>query len=230
MVLRPGSRRRGGRPNHPRRTKSIVAPSALASGVRFAAGLAVVTGAAAAFAVVFRASLEAMYLRLYGFDNIVDSIAALPRWLRLMVPIAAALLAGSLARLRTPHAHGVSNVMEAIALGRAQSRQFLECGVVAAVGAAAPLILWATKRGSRCDSEHPWSTEVGRRQHPELAVDQHHHVSCDVLGVAGANDRENASRQQRLRVPEQRFDRFIVANLYAQHPLRLLRCRHVILQ
>ena len=91
-----------------------------ASRFRFSFGLVLVTIGAGAFAVAFRASLTALYRTLYGADNIVDSIAGLPAWLRLMVPIAAAALAGSIARLRGARAQGVSNVMEAIALGRVQ--------------------------------------------------------------------------------------------------------------
>jgi CIC family chloride channel protein len=70
--------------------------------------------------VVFRASLTTVYRAFYGADNIVDSIARLPPWLRLMVPIAAAAAAGTIARIRSSRTQGVSNVMEAIALGRVQ--------------------------------------------------------------------------------------------------------------
>ena len=95
-------------------------PARVATRARFVAGLIVVTVGAAAFAVVFRASLAAVYQLLYGADNVVDSIARLPWWLRLLVPIGAAALAGGIASLRTERTQGVSNVMEAIALGRVQ--------------------------------------------------------------------------------------------------------------
>jgi CIC family chloride channel protein len=88
--------------------------------LRFILGLVLVTIGAGAFAVAFRASLTAVYRTLYGADNVVDSIAGLPPWLRLAVPVAAAAVAGSIARLRGSRAQGVSNVMEAIALGRVQ--------------------------------------------------------------------------------------------------------------
>ena len=96
------------------RSADVVAP------LRFAVGLALVTVGAGVFAVAFRASLTALYEQLYGAHNVVDAIASLPAWLRLCVPIAAAALAGTIARLRRSHSHGVSNVMEAIALGRVQ--------------------------------------------------------------------------------------------------------------
>jgi hypothetical protein len=88
--------------------------------VRFVLGLVLVTIGAGAFAVAFRASLAARYQTLYGADNIVDSIAKLPRGLRLILPITAAALAGGITRLRSSRTQGVSNVMEAIALGRVQ--------------------------------------------------------------------------------------------------------------
>ena len=98
----------------------LLASSVVASRVRFVVGLVLVTIGAGAFAVAFRASLTAVYQTFYGADNIVDSIAGLPRWLRLTVPVAAAAVAGSIARLRSSRTQGVSNVMEAIALGRVQ--------------------------------------------------------------------------------------------------------------
>jgi CIC family chloride channel protein len=98
---------------------SIVS-SIAANPARFMCGLALVTIGAGVFAVAFRASLSAVYQTFYGADNIVDSIARLPRWLRLIVPVAAAAIAGSIARLRSSRTQGVSNVMETIALGRVQ--------------------------------------------------------------------------------------------------------------
>jgi CIC family chloride channel protein len=94
--------------------------SAVGNRVRFVLGLALVTVAAGAFAVAFRASLAAVYHGLYGADNIVESIERLPRWLRLVVPTAAGAVAGTIACLRGTRTQGVSNVMEAIALGRVQ--------------------------------------------------------------------------------------------------------------
>ena len=58
-----------------------------------------------------------LYRTLYHADNVVDSIAGLPPWLRLVVPLAGAGIAGTIARLRATPAQGVSNVMEAVALG-----------------------------------------------------------------------------------------------------------------
>ncbi len=84
---------------------------------RFAAGLIVVASGAATFAIVFRASLNLVYRTVYGADNVVSAISTLPRWTRVVVLITVAAVAGIVARLRSARAQGVSNVMEAIALG-----------------------------------------------------------------------------------------------------------------
>lgn len=84
---------------------------------RFAAGLIVVASGAATFAILFRASLNIVYRMLYGADNVVGAISTLPPWTRVAVLITVAAIAGIVARLRAARAQGVSNVMEAIALG-----------------------------------------------------------------------------------------------------------------
>ena len=88
--------------------------------IRFLVGLGLVAVGAAAFAVAFRGSLEWVYRTLFGADDVVEAMTRLPRWLRFVVPVAAAAVAGTIARLRSGPAQGVSNVMEAIALGRVQ--------------------------------------------------------------------------------------------------------------
>jgi len=84
---------------------------------RFAAGLIVVASGAATFAIVFRASLNLVYRLVYEADNVVSAISTLPRWMRVVVLITGAAIAGIVARLRAARAQGVNNVMEAIALG-----------------------------------------------------------------------------------------------------------------
>lgn len=96
------------------------APTPLADAGRLVGALIVVTTGAALFAVAFRASLAAVYRALYGADNVVDAIAGLPRAGRLVVPTAAGAAAGLIARVRRSPGQGVSNVMEAVALGRVQ--------------------------------------------------------------------------------------------------------------
>jgi len=57
--------------------------------LRFVFGLGLVAVGAALFAVGFRASLGLVYRVLYDADNVVEAIANLPPWLRLLVPVAA---------------------------------------------------------------------------------------------------------------------------------------------
>lgn len=85
--------------------------------LRFALGLVLVALGAALFAVAFRTSLGLLYRALYHADNVVAAITSLPPWLRFAVPLAGAAAAGLIARLRSGPAQGVSNVMEAVALG-----------------------------------------------------------------------------------------------------------------
>lgn len=83
-------------------------------------GVVLVAVSAAVFAIGFRASLAWLYGRFYGAGNVVDAITGLPAWLRFAVPVAAATTAGLIGRLRPPGVQNVSNVMEAVALGRVQ--------------------------------------------------------------------------------------------------------------
>jgi chloride channel protein, CIC family len=86
--------------------------------IRFVLALCVTAVAASLFAVSFRSLLAFLYGSAYGAHNVVDAIASLKWWMRLLVPMVAATGAGMLARLRG--AQGVSNVMEAVALGNVQ--------------------------------------------------------------------------------------------------------------
>lgn len=96
------------------------ATTAVQTRLRFLLGLILVTAGAGAFAIAFRASLAAVYQGVYGAENIVEAVTGLPRWMRFVVPFVAAAAAGTIARFRAPRMQGVSNVMEAIALGRVQ--------------------------------------------------------------------------------------------------------------
>jgi CIC family chloride channel protein len=98
-----------------------ISPSAtlarLMTARRFTIGLGLVALGAATFAVAFRTSLSVLYRTVYHAENVVDAIAGLPPWLRLLVPITGAAVAGMVARVRAAPSQGVSNVMEAVALG-----------------------------------------------------------------------------------------------------------------
>ncbi|MBI4885778.1 MAG: chloride channel protein [Acidobacteria bacterium] len=92
-------------------------PSSSSDRTRFALALVLVALGAAAFGIAFRLSLVAVYRQLAGVDNVVRAVAALPGWARLLVPAAGGLIAGLIARCCIVRSQGVSNVMEAVALG-----------------------------------------------------------------------------------------------------------------
>jgi chloride channel protein, CIC family len=94
--------------------------SGMKSRFRFLLALLVVALASAVFAVTFRFGLSWWYHAVFNQDNVVRSIAGLPWWLRLAVPAAGAFVAGVIARWRKAPSQGVSNVMEAVVLGRVQ--------------------------------------------------------------------------------------------------------------
>ena len=89
----------------------------MSSRLRFTVALVLVAAGAALFAVAFRASLSVVYRTVYHADSVVAAITGLPPWLRLLAPLAGATVAGLIARLRATPAQGVSNVLEAVALG-----------------------------------------------------------------------------------------------------------------
>jgi CIC family chloride channel protein len=85
--------------------------------LRFGLALLVVSVGAGVFAVVFRLSLSWVYRHAYHAGNVVQAITGLPRWLRFVVPVAGAAVAGALSGWRMSRTQGVSNVMEAVVLG-----------------------------------------------------------------------------------------------------------------
>jgi CIC family chloride channel protein len=84
-------------------------------GIRYLIALCLGALGTALFAVAFRSSLALFYTGAYGASNVVQAVAGLPWWMRLLVPTCAAAVAGTISRLRP--SQGVSNVMEAVALG-----------------------------------------------------------------------------------------------------------------
>src|SRR4051812_28134738 len=90
-------------------------PPLISSRLRFVAALCAVATGASLFAVAFRSLLALLYGSAYHAANVVDAIAGLPWWMRLLVPAAGGAAAGLMSRLRP--SQGVSNVMEAVALG-----------------------------------------------------------------------------------------------------------------
>jgi CIC family chloride channel protein len=87
---------------------------------RFFVALCLVALGAAAFAIAFRSSLTLWYRMALGANNVVEAIAGLPWWMRVGLPAVGGAVAGLISRLRAAPIQGVSNVMEAVALGNVQ--------------------------------------------------------------------------------------------------------------
>lgn len=85
---------------------------------RFLVAILVVALGAALFAVLFRIALSWWYEAVFHGDNVVAALAGLPWWGRFALPTAGGFAAGVVARWRKPASQGVSNVMEAVVLGR----------------------------------------------------------------------------------------------------------------
>ncbi len=86
---------------------------------RFLIGLVLVAFVAAGFAIAFRAALAAVLRGVADASTTVEAMTEAHWWWRLALPTLGALIAGALALLvaRRPGG-GVSDVMEAVALGR----------------------------------------------------------------------------------------------------------------
>ncbi len=126
---------------------------------RFIVALFLTALGAAAFAVTFRLSLNLVYRVLYGAQSVVEAIASLPAWLRLAIPTGGAAVAGLLSRWRLSRTQGVSNVMEAVALGKMKLSLRVTAWRVAgswsaiatglSIGREGPLIEFGGSLGSR---------------------------------------------------------------------------------
>lgn len=83
--------------------------------------LVLVAIAAGGFAIAFRASLAAAVHAVAGVTTVVDAMAGADWWWRLLFPMLGALAAGALAlTIAKRGGGGVSDVMEAVALGTAR--------------------------------------------------------------------------------------------------------------
>ena len=126
--------------------------------VRFLVGLCLVALGASLFAVAFRSSLTLFYQVAYEADNVVAAISRLPAWMRLAGPACGGAVAGLISRLRPVPAQGVSNVMEAVALGNVRlslrataSRVLASWSAIAAgmsIGREGPLIEFGGSLGA----------------------------------------------------------------------------------
>jgi CIC family chloride channel protein len=83
--------------------------------------LVLVAVAAGGFAIVFRATLALTLHRVAGAANVVEAMTGSAWWWRLGVPALGGLAAGLLSRVVARHGGGgVSDVMEAVVLGRSR--------------------------------------------------------------------------------------------------------------
>jgi CIC family chloride channel protein len=88
---------------------------------RFLIALVLVAAAAGSFAIVFRKTLAWTLAAVSGATNVVEAIVHTDWWWRLAMPTLGALAAGILARsIARRGGGGVSDVMEAVALGQSK--------------------------------------------------------------------------------------------------------------
>ena len=126
--------------------------------LRFLVGLVFVAVGAAAFAIAFRSSLAWLYRELFAANDVVDAVRGLPPWIRFALPVCGATAAGVIAFFRSVPAQGVSNVMEAVALGNVRlslrttvSRVLASWAAIAAgmsIGREGPLIEFGGSLGA----------------------------------------------------------------------------------
>ncbi len=142
-----------------RQSRLRVTAGQVESRARFALALGCVAFGAGLFSVAFRTGLQLVYGHLYRADNVLAAISSLPWWLRLIVPTLGGLAAGLFTRHITSRPQGVSNVMEAVALGnvRLSIRATLcraagsWCAIAAgmSIGREGPLIEFGGSLGGR---------------------------------------------------------------------------------
>src|SRR6478609_2439013 len=86
---------------------------------RFILALVLVAVAAGGFAIAFRATLAFVLRAVSGATNVVDAMTATDWWWHLLIPTLGAAAAGGISLIIAKRgAGGVSDVMEAVALGR----------------------------------------------------------------------------------------------------------------
>ncbi len=86
----------------------------------FALGVVLVALGSAAFAIVFRGALSALFGAAAGAHDVVSAMKHFPWWLRVLAPALGGLAAGLLGMLvtRSRGGRGVGEVMEAVVLGK----------------------------------------------------------------------------------------------------------------
>jgi CIC family chloride channel protein len=133
---------------------------------RFILVLVLVAVAAGGFAIVFRATLAFVLRSVSGVANVVDAMVATDWWWRLIFPTLGAAAAGGISLIIAKRGGGgVSDVMEAVALGRGKLslgvtaiKSFASwCAIVAggSLGREGPLIQFGGSAG------YEFSTRMG---------------------------------------------------------------------
>jgi len=131
--------------------------------MRFLGALIGVSFGAALFAVAFRAGLAWWYRAAFSGDNVVSVMASLPWWLRLLLPTAGGFAAGVIARWRKAARQGVSNVMEAVVLGRLALSLKTTASRVASSGVAIASGMSIGREGPLIEFGGSLGAAVGRR-------------------------------------------------------------------
>lgn len=141
--------------------------------VRFCAGVVLTALGAALFAIGFRSALALLYRTLYHEPNVVEAMRGLAGPLRLVVPLVATAAAGLIVRWhlaqRAGRRQGVSNVMEAVALGTIRLSPRATLRRVAASGAAIAGGMSIGREGPLIEFGGTLGAAVGKRLRTQLS-------------------------------------------------------------
>lgn len=140
---------------------------------RFVLALVVVAVAAGGFAIVFRATLAGALYAVAGASNIVEAMTAASWWWRLAIPMLGAAVAGVLSlSIARRGGGGVSDVMEAVALGKGRLSLLVTvvkslaswCAIVCggSLGREGPLIQFGGTAGDQVGTRFGVSAEDRR--------------------------------------------------------------------
>lgn len=136
----------------------VAAPKSRRWAPRFLLALVLVAVAAGGFAIVFRATLALTVRGIAGVANVVDAMTNTDWWWRLSLPMLGALAAGLLSlSIARRGGGGVSDVMEAVALGKTRLSMLVTlvksaaswCAIVCggSIGREGPLIQFGGAAG-----------------------------------------------------------------------------------
>jgi CIC family chloride channel protein len=128
--------------------------------LRYVAAIVVVGALAGGFAIVFRGAMHVLFARVYGETDVLRAFRALPAGLRVILPVAGGTLAATLGLVAAQRAggHGVSEILEAVVLGRGRistrtslwkaAGSFTALATGGSVGREGPLLQFGAASGS----------------------------------------------------------------------------------